>query len=1691
MANPRLPIETPQRLSPEPNAEEQVRPSFRAADDRAFGWSIVSGQPDARKNLADEFRRTGANADVDATLSSRLGVVVESSNTAFGESAVENIAKLDAQSSAAAPHDLDALKDVAIQEAVAGATEAKDKILADPMQHLLDKALLDDAKINAKDGEQQNQLDIAAARMGLSMRERQDKVQTTMSEMLESYAEGLDNGLFVETLTGVAYEAFPGVNLSDNLIQFQAYEAVTGQKFSDTAPSGFIDKLLYEGRDFTGEKVVGGKGAWLRNMLTGSARGATADWIAAQPLEERPAALQRFLDFLVKNDAKMTDATLRGMASRVGGQFLETGDPTDNFDDILEDGFAVLDATIVGGIAFKLGRMFRSLGRASYTHLSNSTMVTAKGINKAQAREETINTVNEAAGSRGTADIVLPEDTPPILLPHTNGSGANPRNPSGVTAQEIAASQLPKPFSMFGKEVNDDIQSEIIQDAARLRILEYRRTSGQEAAQRIPYHERPQDVQNAIELHRAEQAKLHKATIRPSMSTIDMPNKDGTQIDFYTVLGMDKDHGYSSLDTAVAEALRHSNDGSNVRIMSSDGLVTTEVMIEGGDMLGAMDNWRAGIGVPPKGDFYIQLKQTHNMSPTDRMLFGDEPQVTGVWLGRAGGYVLPPDARFTHDVYGKYVRAHMLEQSIVGNLDKIVAPIFKLSRPVRRQVGIIYDWMGEYALAQGRHAKKDEILEAFPDTTPEQFRGIYLVRKFNQALYDINNNRLYRDFQSQGYLTLRRDTPNGVVEYHGKKLRPQDLYDYKSPRATYTVLDPETMTPVVFDYKGLKTLEEQGGVVLEVPLTVMSKSGSRHTYILSTPQHGQWTLGELSEKPLKEILDYYPRMNEDTIYIQETKRVLVNGKMRDETQMVAVAPTAREGEAFITKGRAKNPDSTYTMTPDSRLSSKDTIGMDKERMQLEGRLFFDNRQDTRLPSTRGGYADTVDPVNMLHTSARIVANDVAMADLTKGMIHSWQESFGHLIDGDISTTKSSTIRGRLQELINASDGTPEDQLLAQHALPLWNHIMLMDGSINEGGKKFKKLAIESAEFLHWATSGIPAALRPSQYLYRNIHKVSPLESLKSLTFFKFMTAKPIRQLAMQASQHTMLLGLAPKYAVQWEKDNWSILLGTKRQAVELMGGKKMGKELAAESAATMKLTPQEYTKLLHEIDQSGAIQTVNIHSFHGDIPQQGVRTPQSTAGDVAQTAGRTVTAAPVREWLLAHGFDLGEQWNVVASYMMALHLYKQENSITNLLDITKAGWHNVDVSASSLAGSMHRANSFEYQRGAVSGIAQFMSHAHKMTLVTAQATLGKGSGAYDLSRGSGGAWKRREAATLILAGQTLIWGASATGGGALVSWGLQKVAEGIDPEGKLPEKVRTWLETAIAELAIEKSFELALAAAGYDENVKLDVKSVLAPMSGTDRFFQKFFDAAARLSPLESLAQIPSGNVVTSIFEHAADAQRILRVPDMPAEEKIGKIFVALASSVAGGLDDLLLAKTWHDLGELTNASGNRTGYKAKMSTILAKAWFGMSAEELSKSYELYTQVAGTQDYLDKVAKNCYEQLVGFTNLYFTGEDTKPDWNAKNEALSICLSSLEPEEVDYVHDKFWALDLKAPKTNIAEMLTKKATGGLPLHEVDEQHILNLGLSDEQTEIALRSIRENVKGLESVGTQKLKDRENND
>jgi hypothetical protein len=1285
-------------------------------------------------------------------------------------------------------------------------------------------------------------------------------------------------------------------------------------------------------------------------------------------------------------------------------------------------------------------RNIGTIGNALYVGaLAKSTLNIGKTVLRTGAIAA-LNTLDKKASQRLLGELINEVDQSKTLQQW------------GTKSVEVAQTQLPKPA--LGEAVN--LPDGVAQAAEHVSLVR------SEVAQISANMKRdlftPGERLGAIEKIAAQIISTFGAKLRLGRSSIALTS-DGSGVRFGSVLGSSDTAGFRDLEDARQLAKSLDESGTKATILEVDEHQNLRGVEQGDAILQDASSTRTG-------EFYVRFDQDYFFRPEDKLIFGSDPVVGPSWLGRTALWFTTPSSLFSPEVLSKVLRAQYGEQALTSSLNKMIAPVYKeLSVGERRTVSALWEWGADFAKRENRLPTWSELRDAHPDITSKELTGWYRVKEFNNTLYHVNNDRLYREFAGRGYKTLYY----GGARWHGKPLTREELGAHKTGDS-YTVYSPALGEEITMSGREMTDFYENGMQVLELPIAVSAgESGNLSTLLLHVPNFTKLTA--LSRQPLKYIPGYVTRFYKDSIFIRRTKSgVVINGRGTEHATTVATAPDRRTAQEWVDKLNKQHGDDSVKFSiseDDPRITDRDRTARDLHQMQLEGRLFFDTRNAEPLASVLGGKAEVIDPINAMTRPVQMLSRQVATEDLVRTMKQQFFDQYASILGDYPETLSSSELTTHLHSMIKNNTG--EVSRTASKANMLWDYVRVMEGSLYGGGVEFRRMAVRAADYL---SEILPKGSRISKLASRAAEHFAPVENLKSLAFFDFLTSTPSRQILLQGSQHLFLQALDPLYAGRWQMDTLFLLSGARGHNLQLAGSLKDYKFLRTRNAKLMRMSPSEYDTVVTRFNQSGVAQAVNVHNFSSGILGGEMRTPMNAAERMGQGVANTLTVKPVRNVLNKVGFQAGETYNVAAAWLMALRRTMKERGYKNVSALGEKDWADVNARGGNFALAMNRANASKYQYGILSSVFQFLSFTHKTALTFMQSLpdwtqLGK----------LGNKSFTKHEARMVVAGQYLLFGAT--------GFGLKKPAEEFLQYSGMDKYINTEVHDMLAGGFLDMVVDRALRWATDDPTIDLAVDKFLAPGANVYYVAQAFWDAATK-KPVAEVLLGPSGRTLSRIVETASMAHQILNVNDPPLapHDELTLLLEVAASGVATGYNNYVKARHAYRTGELLSQSGDPLSYNVNHTEAVALGLFGINSEGKSDTWALTMDWKQKQKELDATAVTFHTNVLKLAQLFADKNTYSKEYMVDriNQQRAM-LRSLPPEEREYVLERVNDLEANRPPTedSLATLIIKAIHQNIPV--ASDYLIYRIGrsnaISAEDKPILIEQIRKHEEALQKT------------
>ena len=927
-------------------------------------------------------------------------------------------------------------------------------------------------------------------------------------------------------------------------------------------------------------------------------------------------------------------------------------------------------------------------------------------------------------------------------------------------------------------------------------------------------------------------------------------------------------------------------------------------------------------------EFFLQHEQFRAWHPTDKMGFGADTvrhTVLPDWF-------LTPNARFRDNLVESFQENYNIQERVTRLFDQMYEPYYTLGIKDKRKVNAMYEWSEDWAKEQGRAPDLIDFHAEFGDLSQKQVAGIISLRRGMDTQFEVFNRRLFLEWQSQGFKTIKATDPE-LARFHGK---PVDVEAAKAG----SYYDPLTQEMKTLDAAEIEGIYGDGGTLLKLdtPIDVPGSGGKVKTTLVIA-DGTNYKLGDLSHNPLEYYPGYNYRFYDDPYFVTKKQDgVTIDGAARagkdSVTDAFKTAGSKLEAERFLSrianrvvdeKGKARwvdkeDPDIEYNFERGRDINQTNRTFREKQTLNTEGRLFWDNRNRDRLLNVNGNQSDIMDFTKATERGTALAARQNMEEDVMRAAKNAFDTEFSDLIKDLDNVVLDKTDIGAILKGLTRKLNRTEDAgeiLRLEKAIKLGKYIRQMEGVDGVAIPAMRKQLLRFAQMLNSNTGG----WRLTTALERAAGNIDPTQSMRSLAFHMFMVFRPARQALLQMSQPLFLAGIDPVYVLSGKGLIDSQAL--KRGFIKRYDNAWEDGYSEAWAAKRMGLSKKEYRKLTKELDRSGVVDVVDVHSFSGGtrkwnkiaLPKEG--SSVSTAGYGLKVGGSAITNTLKRV-----GFDFGETYNKLGTYNLAWRRHLKNSGKKSLLEFTNEDWKQVRLDTENLSLAMTRPNNAAYQSGLLSVTTQFLAFTHRVSL-----TL----------MGQNPAISTKELGK-IYASMFLLYGANMFGGRDMVANHLNSMELGEYAEKEVPGTGGTLIDLLSAGLIqniVNKVFSEAT-----DDWQDIELES-FSPVLNVNQFYEMNIGNILR-SP-GTAAFGPFGNRFSGMLDAYEFSTNLVNgFQEMPPADKFMQIAHMLTMEMMPQYDDVVMAKLGWQMNKLYSESGESTQLQPTWASLLARGVFGM-----------------------------------------------------------------------------------------------------------------------------------------------------
>ncbi len=939
------------------------------------------------------------------------------------------------------------------------------------------------------------------------------------------------------------------------------------------------------------------------------------------------------------------------------------------------------------------------------------------------------------------------------------------------------------------------------------------------------------------------------------------------------------------------------------------------------------------------------------------------------------------------------------------------------------------------ALDQGRELfTKAELRAKFPKLSTAELEALFekqvywrQVNYFDLALTDrARRNELFQKgykqglYKDNGYIGAARTDFSFVGE---GSLPPKSVWDL--------TLD----LPVEFELDRAKTdgVYNVGGkqlVLLEKSFTDAS-TGKIYEYGLVGDRV---KLDVLPQKIIRRIPGYSPILYKEHFFIDAVPNELnVNGyliqdktKLENYSRTVAAASTKYEADALLTEFQRRYPDQKVTLRKAREESLSDRVSL----YEVHGDIVRNAmRRGERLPSLNGP-ARIEDPLSALIKTSQSLARMDTM--------RSYKDVF-----------ESYFIKNYKEFLPRVREGEFPPRIELIEPLPR---------AMSEAEKaKFEKAKAEFeyystiTSFAEWSDS-IPSALVgvadvlekykvPGNVLREIGNKNMIINAPQRIASLFYITLNVPRQWFVQTQPIFEMVVANP---IKGSK-NVALMLATRLAVLDDARMLKPYKNLVskfAHSSVKNLVDKAEFDATVKAMKESGLFQGVDQNLLVNQILTDSTRPLIETPLEKGVASVTAVPSATVR-LARAVGFDAAELSNRMFMWLQAKDFWLEQNPGKNWN--TPAAREAISYEAWRLSGSMSRAGSLPYQRGALSFLMQFAAITQKQFLLGFQ---------------EGGSILTRSDRARLLASRGLLWGAYGVIGGKIL---MDALTATQDPDIlKLKEEIRKGAYDRVMN-------GLFKALAGDDIDPKINFSKDINPY-GESGLGIPYIDLAVEI--------VKTLNGETNGFRFPA-LSAIGRIPDTIntlnswlatkeiTDQNFGRV-VLEASRFASGMDNWAKAQVMLAINDKITKQGKPLG----LESTRAEAFAQIIGFTTTKEEDIWAAANVKKDRTTEVkdmAASIHRELIKI----ISDPDIKNDPNlesTKRALVNSFLSTLQDDDgtkwdkdkIKEVRDQIWELDKETRRTLKRSLIEYTWTKMNNQYNENNQKLENL-LKDKQNE----------------------------
>jgi hypothetical protein len=862
---------------------------------------------------------------------------------------------------------------------------------------------------------------------------------------------------------------------------------------------------------------------------------------------------------------------------------------------------------------------------------------------------------------------------------------------------------------------------------------------------------------------------------------------------------------------------------------------------------------------------------------------------------------------------------------------------------------------------------------------------------------------------------------------------------------------------------------------IDLPVeSIDTKTKDKFNLIVVDPNAG-YVVGSLTDSPLKYTPGYNPRFYEDPWFvIKVSPNSRLNGSLFDSSEVglpnyirgkkgyqrvTHTAPTRRAAKNFVrTQNRIqieKGLDEVFDFVRARDLTQAERMFANIDKLQLEGRLFFDTRNGP-LRQIYGNRAPLTDPIEAVMDSINIFSNQVTMEEVIKSFKQSFITTFEKLnLFREGTKEQFLSSRASYEDIFNdLRKVTGEESSQAKQALKFLNYIRLLEGANTS----------KAGAILRMNTADVASSIASLKVVPTNLGKrleiigqeINPLQFVRDVAFQAFMVLRPARQLVLQQAQVGFLSPLDPTYFAGFGpiRDlNFFKLLewfGKSTNPIE----KTMLR--MAETLSTF--SKEDMNEVIHNMRARGLIESVDLHSYASGLGKEPVAARASLPTRVVKKLDTAFRQA---------GFDQGEIGNNVMSSFVAIRRYLKDNNKT-LKELSNDDWDRIITNTSNMALGMLRPNNLAYQQGMLSATTQFLSFTHKI---------------FSTLMGANPAFTKMDSFKLFV-GNVFLWGGSLFGIREWLADSLVALDVKLDNEADHVEMIDN-----ISAGAFDYVFNEFLKLFMEENESELAIGDFLAPGGNVINIAKTMFEIAAN-SPQETLLG-PGGSILSRFYKSADYVWTLTgHGRDLP-ENAFSDFMEILLSGALPAFSDYTQAKLALEMDTLFTRAGEPKHLEPSFQELFAKSLLGVNSKHNLAFLDLTIGTSKRQQALTEDARKMYDVAKLYARRHVLDEIPFERMEQMAKALRTMIKAHEPRDRAFLIVQFINRMNEDQEISLDEIVNDIIFSDDAVFSGDTRMINNINqlpLSDQDKKTVTDFILGNIKPREEFANTLVKDLE---